>query len=442
MELKKTVSLVSLGCAKNLVDSEVMLGVLASAGYHFTANRQEADIIIVNTCAFIEDATREAVAVIGQLARQKQHGRCKYLVVCGCLVQRYREKLTGQIPGVDLFLGTGEFQHIARHLKKLSSPGPPARIYCTRPTFLMHDRTPRILATPPASAYIKIAEGCSHHCTYCTIPSIRGPYQGRSAQSIIREAKRLAAQGVREINLIAQDTTRYERLAVLLEKLARIPGLHWIRLLYGHPLHLTEDVLRVMAAEEKICSYIDIPLQHIADSVLKKMGRRSTEKRIKTLLATARKLVPDIALRTTLIVGFPGETAKDFRALLAFVRDFRFDHLGAFIYRDEHGTPAARMNPKVPESVKRQRYHELMRLQAQITKEKNRQYMGRELEVLVEGSPANGKYRLQGRAAFQAPEVDGVVFMNEDVPVGTFTRVKIARALTYDLAGTILPLGI
>jgi len=435
VELKKTVSLISLGCAKNLVDSEVMLGVLARAGYRFTANKQEADVIIVNTCAFIEDATREAVAVIRQLAGQKQHGCCKYLVVCGCLVQRYREKLIEQLPGVDLFLGTGEFQHIARHLTRLSSKNTPARICCGRPTFLMHDRTPRILATPPASAYIKIAEGCSHRCTYCTIPSIRGPYQSRSAQSILREAKKLAAQGIREINLIAQDTTRYAGLPALLEKLARIPELRWIRLLYGHPLHLTEDILKVMAAEEKICNYIDIPLQHIADTVLKRMGRRSTGKKIKALLATARKLVPDIALRTTFIVGFPGETAKDFRALLAFVRDFRFDHLGAFAYRDEQGTPAARMNPKVPESVKQERYHELMQLQAQISKEKNRQYAGRELEVLVEGSASNKHYRLQGRAAFQAPEVDGVVLMNEDIPPGTFTRVKIARALTYDLAG-------
>jgi ribosomal protein S12 methylthiotransferase len=423
------------------VDSEVMLGVLARAGYRFTARRQEADILILNTCAFIEDATREALALTAELARQKQQGRCKYLVVCGCLPQRYRETLLEQLPGVDLFLGTGEFQHIARHLRRLAAGSTRARMYCGRPTFLMRETTPRILATGPASAYIKIAEGCSHGCTYCTIPSIRGPYQGRSARSIIREARSLAARGVREINLVAQDTTRYAGLPALLEKLAAIPELRWIRLLYGHPQHLHSDVLRVMAGEEKICSYLDLPLQHIADPVLKRMGRRSTGEKIKALLAAARKLVPDIALRTTFIVGFPGETARDFKALLAFVREFRFDHLGAFAYRDEQGTPAARMTPKVPESVKQERFHELMRLQAQIARKKNRQYAGQELEVLVEGRAARPGFRIQGRTAFQAPEVDGVVLMQEDVPAGTFVRAKITRALTYDLAGTVLPCG-
>lgn len=438
MELKEAVYVLSLGCAKNLVDSEVMLGLLSKAGYRFTGSREEADIIIVNTCAFIEDAAQESIEAILQAAEEKKSGSCKYLVVSGCLPQRYTDELPESLPEVDLFIGTGEFQNIAKHLKKLRSGKIASKLLCARDSFLMNAGTPRILSTPGGSAYIKIAEGCSHRCTYCTIPSIRGPYAGRSEQSVVKEAKRLASRGIREINLISQDTTQYEGLARLLKKLSRIPELKWIRLLYCHPLNLHKDTIQVLADEEKVCRYIDMPLQHIADSVLKRMGRRITRKKIGALLESLRRAVPGVALRTTFIVGFPGETHKDFKELLEFVEAFRFDHLGAFQYRDEAGTPAFRLDGSVPEKIKKERFHQLMSLQAGIAKEKNRTHVGKELDVLVEGPSTNNKYLLQGRTEFQAPEVDGVVFINEDIPVGSFVKTAITKALTYDLAGRVV----
>jgi len=435
MAVTETVYLESLGCAKNLVDSEVMLGILAQAGYRFTRQCSEADIIIINTCAFIEDAVEESIDTIFRHARQKTAGACRHLVVCGCLPQRYKDSLPEALPGVDLFLGTGETGSIARHLKKLSAGKGPGRVLWGRKSFLMHAATPRILATPGGSAYIKIAEGCAHRCTYCTIPAIRGPCRGRPQGSIIREAATLAGQGIREINLISQDTTQYRDLAGLLRRLARISGLSWIRLLYCHPRNLTGDIIKVIAGEEKVCSYIDMPLQHISDRVLKRMGRRTTRKKTEALLDALRRQVPGIAIRTTFIVGFPGETAGDFKELLSFAEQFRFDHLGVFPYRDEEGTPAAQLGPKVREKIKQERYALLMQAQAAIAREKNRAYGGRELDVLIEGASAHPRYALQGRAAFQAPEVDGVVYTNDAVPAGSFVKMRITRALTYDLVG-------
>jgi len=435
MELKQRICLVSLGCAKNLVDSEVMLGVLARAGFVLTADREAADIIIVNTCAFIEASTREAIDTIFDLARCKQTGSCRHLVVCGCLPQRYKDGLLAEFPEVDLFLGTGEFGRIDRHLQKLMTGRQNKRLYSSRSTLLMGSATPRVLSTPSGSAYLKIAEGCSHHCTYCTIPLIRGPYRARSQRSIIEEARHLAACGVKELNLIAQDTTRYEDLAGLLARLARIDGIAWLRLLYGHPASLNPEVLSVMAGEEKVCRYLDMPLQHIADPVLRRMGRKVTRTKTEKLLATMRGLVPDIALRTTFIVGFPGETDSDFEQLMEFVRQARFEHMGAFMYSDEEGTPAARLAHKLPETVKRERHHRLMSLQRRISKEKLAARTGIELTALVEGPAANSRYVSQARTEFQAPEVDGVVLLQEELPPGAMVQVKITRALTYDVAG-------
>ena len=425
----------SLGCAKNLVDSEVMLGVLARAGFALTADRQAADIIIVNTCAFIEASTREAIDVIFSLARCKQTGCCRHLVVCGCLPQRYKDGLLAEMPEVDLFLGTGEFDRIDRHLHKLIAGRPHKRLHSSRSTLLMGSETPRMLSTPSGSAYVKIAEGCSHRCTYCTIPLIRGPYRARSQRSIIQEARHLAACGVKELNLIAQDTTRYEDLAGLLRRLARIQDIAWLRLLYGHPASLNPEVLAVMDGEEKVCRYLDLPLQHIADPVLRRMGRKVTRAQTEKLLARMRGLVPDIALRTTFIVGFPGETNADFEQLMEFAEQARFDHLGAFMYSDEDGAPAARLPHKVPGAVKRERHHRLMSLQRFISREKLAACKGKELAVLVEGPAANSRYAVQARTEFQAPEVDGVVLLQEPLPAGAMARVKITRALTYDLAG-------
>lgn len=442
----QSVYLVSLGCAKNLVDSEVIQGVMVQAGYGLTADRAGADIIIVNTCAFIEEATREAIETVLSLAEEKKKGACQYLVVCGCLPQRYKESLVQELPEVDLFLGTGEFQHIARYLKKLSSGQLQAKIFVDHSTYLLNPATPRILATPRYTAYVKIAEGCSHHCTYCTIPKIRGPYKSRSPRSIVAEVTGLAAAGVKEINLIAQDTTQYGLnsaygggLAGLLKKLVRVPDIQWIRLLYCHPLNISAGLISIIAAEQKICRYLDLPLQHISNTVLKRMGRRITGQRIETLLCALREKVPDIALRTTLMVGFPGETARDFSALLKFVADFEFEHLGVFRYRDEEGTPASKLLPKVPEKIKEERYHAIMSLQAKISRRKNRSRTGQHIEVLVEGPAQKKGFALQGRAVFQAPEVDGVVYIKKGRAVaGSFVKVRIIRGLTYDLVGEVI----
>ena len=440
------VYLVSLGCAKNLVDSEVIQGVLVQAGYELTSERKAADIIIVNTCAFIEEATREAIETILSLAGQKKTGSCRHLVVCGCLPQRYKEGLLLALPEVDLFLGTGEFQRIDRHLKKLEVGRRTAKIFTDRPTYLPGPATPRILATPGYTAYVKIAEGCSHRCTYCTIPGIRGPYVSRTPRSIVAEVKNLAAMGVKEFNLIAQDTTRYglergqkDDLAALLKKLVRIPDIAWLRLLYCHPLTITDELISLLAAEKKICSYLDLPLQHISDPVLKRMGRRITGQRIEKLLCALRERVPDIALRTTLMVGFPGETARDFSTLLQFIADFEFEHLGVFRYRDEEGTPASKLSPRVPEKIKEERYHAIMSLQAKISRKRNQARIGQKLEVLVEGPAKSAKYALQGRAEFQAPEVDGVVYIKKgSSAAGSFVKVRIISGLTYDLVGEML----
>ena len=445
--IEENVYLVSLGCSKNLVDSEVMQGVLAQAGFGFTGNRQDAAIIIINTCAFIEDATKEAFDTILSLAQLKKNGACRHLIVCGCLPQRYKESLVNELPDVDLFMGTGEFPRIAQHIKKLRDGRGTVKSLTGRPTFLLNPHTPRILATPGNSAYVKIAEGCSHRCTYCTIPTIRGPYQSRSPGSIVAEVKNLAALGVKEVNLIAQDTTRYGfkstyavNITGLLKKLVRISDIKWIRLLYCHPLTITPDLIALIAQEQNICNYLDLPLQHISDPLLKRMGRKITQKQTLQVLHALREKVPGIALRTTLMVGFPGETEKDFSSLLKFVADFKFDHLGVFQYRDEEGTAASRLFPKIPEKIKEERYHAIMKLQAGISRKINRGCAGQNITVLIEGaSSSKHYYALQGRAEFQAPEVDGVVYIEKGkASPGAMVPVRITRGLTYDLVGEIV----
>jgi ribosomal protein S12 methylthiotransferase len=429
----------SLGCAKNQVDSEVMLGCLEQGGFALTNDMNTAGIIIINTCAFITEATRESIDTILEYAELKRSGSCRSLIVCGCLPQRYKGELAEALPEVDLFLGSSEYARIADHIKMLSKHhSPSSRIIIGKRAFLQGANTPRALSNPGSSAYLKIAEGCSHGCTYCAIPAIKGPYNQRSRRSIVREARMLARAGIQEINLVAQDTTRYRELPALLKELCRVRGLEWIRLLYCHPAHLHADVLTLMASEQKLCRYLDIPLQHIADPVLKRMGRREKRARIEALVNRARKLIPGIALRTTFIVGFPGETDRDFNEMLDFVRETRFDNLGAFCYRAEEGTPAAKMPGTIPERVKRERFRELMVLQKQISREKNAALKGRQFRVLVDGISPRETYALQARTEFQAPEVDGVVFLNDDVTIGEFATVTIQRSLTYDLVGRVM----
>lgn len=434
---RTTVYVESLGCAKNQVDSEVMLGCLEKNGFSLHDDINAADIIIVNTCAFIEEATRESINTILEYTALKRSGSCRFLVVCGCLPQRYKTELTIELPEVDLFLGSSEYARIAEHIRTLSKTTSEPRLIIGKQAFLQSAHTPRSLSAPGSSAYIKIAEGCSHGCTYCAIPAIKGPFRQRSRSSIVQEARTLARAGIQEINLVAQDTTRYDGLPALLRDLCRVRGLDWVRLLYCHPAHLHTDIIRMMASEPKLCRYIDIPLQHIADPVLKRMGRRESRSRIEALITKARSLCPEIALRTTFIVGFPGETEKDFTELLDFVRDVRFDNLGAFCYRAEEGTPAAKMPGAVPESVKRARYAALMSLQKKIARDKNAAMKGCSLRVLIDGISPREEYALQARTEFQAPEVDGVVFLNNDVTIGEFATVTITRSLTYDLVGRV-----
>lgn len=439
--MKETVCLVSLGCPKNLVDSEVTLGLLTKAGHPVTTDPSKAEILIVNTCSFIQDASREAIETILQLVPFKREGRCRLLIVSGCLPQRYGKVLEKELPEVDLFVGTGSFQKIpyliSRERKKKS--------YLAGPTFLYNEKTPRILSTPSFTAYLKIAEGCSKTCTFCTVPKIRGPYRSRRISSVLKEAEGLAAQGVKEAILIAQDTTAYGEdlddgtsLEKLLKGLVQIDGLQWIRILYAYPRfsNFTEGLIELMAHEEKICPYLDLPIQHIDDEILRRMGRRSREKEIRTLIEKLRTSIPEIALRTSLIVGFPGEREKQFEALLRFVEEAQFDHLGAFKYSSEEGTPAQKFHNTVPEKIKEERYHRLMKAQKRISFKKYRRMLGKTVEVLVEEHDGS-KEALKGRMKTQAPEIDGSVFLKGKANPGDLVNALITQARPYDLVGVI-----
>jgi ribosomal protein S12 methylthiotransferase len=444
MELKPKVYLESLGCAKNLVDSEVIAGHLNESGFSFTPTAEEAEIIIINTCAFIEEAVKEALETTRRLAVLKQNGSCRRLVVAGCLPQRYGKKITVKsdaLKEVDFFIGGGEIHKIAQLLKEEKGDHSKPEYVTPDPSpFLLDHTTPRIPSTPPHTAYLKIAEGCSHHCSFCTIPAIKGVYRSRTPQSIIAEGQMLAERGVREVNLIAQDTTAYGRdlpgnpgIDYLLKHLSRETDLQWIRILYGHPNHLSRDILAAMRAEEKVCNYLDLPLQHISDPVLHNMGRRTTSTKIKRLIAEMRSFIPGLFLRTTFIVGFPGETDEHFRELLQFVQEVKFEHLGAFKYSDEEGTKAFKLKDKVEHHIIEERYHELMSTQSFISSQLNHSLIGTSQNVLVEGiDPGSGL--LTGRTPFQAPDIDGIVFITKgEAPGGVMAEVAVTGAQTYDL---------
>jgi ribosomal protein S12 methylthiotransferase len=439
--MKETVCLVSLGCPKNLVDSEVILGLLSKEGYSLTTDPSKGEVIIINTCSFIREATQEAIETILQYIPYKREGRCRLLLVSGCLPQRYGRVLERELPEVDLFVGTGSFHKIPQ----IISRGGKRKSFLSGRTFLYNEKTPRILSTPPFTAYLKIAEGCSRTCTFCAVPKIRGSYRSRRIHSVLREAKRLADHGVKELILIAQDTTGYGEdlgggasLERLLKGLIRVEDLRWIRILYAYPksAHFTESLLRLIAREEKICPYLDLPIQHIEDDILKKMGRRLKGEEIQDLLWRIRTSVPEIALRTSLIVGFPGESERQFKALLRFVEEFRFDHLGAFKYSPEEGTPAFRLSNPVPEEVKEERLRTLMEVQKKISLDSYRGMVGRKMKVLVEGAGSQ-KTTLRGRIQTQAPEIDGNVFLKGQAQPGSWVEARITQALPYDLIGEI-----
>ncbi len=439
--MKETVCLVSLGCPKNLVDSEVILGLLSKEGYLLTTDPLRAKILIVNTCSFIEDATKEAIETILQLSRLKKEGRCRLLVVSGCLPQRYGKVLEKELPEVDLFVGTGTFQK----LPKLLADKPKKISFLSNPTFLYNERTPRVLSTPPFLAYLKIAEGCSNACTFCSVPKIRGNYRSRKLRSALKEAEMLAEQGVQELILIAQDTTAYGKdlgdgtnLEKLLKNLVKIGGLRWIRVLYSYPKadNFPDGLLELMAQEEKICPYLDLPIQHIDDEILRRMGRRMRGSEIRNLLQKIRTFVPEVSLRSSFIVGFPGEKDSQFKTLLNFVEEVQFDHFGAFKYSSEEGTPASRIPHPIPEKVKEERLRTLMGIQERISLKKYQGMVGQRKVVLVEG-PQREKGILRGRLQTQAPEIDGSVFLNGKARPGNWVEARITQALPYDLVAQI-----
>jgi len=437
------ISLVSLGCPKNLVDAEVMLGHLPAERFAIVTDETQADIIVVNTCAFIREAQEESVDTILEVADYKKNGRCKLLIVSGCLPQRFLDELARDLPEVDFFMGTADAPRILELIDShLQGAGQQA---IGLPDYLYDHTTPRVTSSPFYSAYVKIAEGCANHCSYCVIPSIRGTLRSRTIPSVVAEVERLVAEGVKEINLIAQDVTAFgaERsdqpeLTALLRELVKIDGLVWLRLLYAYPDGITDELLDLIAAEEKICKYLDLPIQHIDDQILSAMNRRVDEAGIRSLLQRIRTRIPDITLRTSLIVGFPGETNDQFRKLLAFVEEAHFERLGVFRYSREESTPAARLERQVPERTKQSRYKRLMKAQSRVAFSKNLALKGRIEPVLVEGYSEETELLLRGRSVRQAPDVDGQVYITAGrADVGDIIALKITDSSEYDLIGEI-----
>jgi ribosomal protein S12 methylthiotransferase len=437
----KKVALISLGCAKNLVDSEVMLGYLNQSGYTFVTETEDADVIIINTCGFIQPARDEAEEIMANALETKQKGKSQRVIAVGCYVERSRQELQQAFPEIDAWMGTRDFDKIV-HAVEGHPYESSARCY------LYDHQTPRLVSTPTAWAYVKISEGCSHHCSYCAIPLIKGPYRSRSVSSIKKECSSLVSQGIREINLVSQDSTYYGRdkgmlsgLSELLKELLDIERLEWIRVLYGYPEEISDPLLEVMQ-EEKICSYLDIPFQHSETKIIKTMKRGMDGPRALRLIEKIRKKLPDISLRTSLIVGFPGEGKEEFSRLKKFVVRAQFDHLGVFNYSPEKGTDCYSLGDPVPDSVKQKRLEEIFQTQAEISFEKNSKHIGRSIDVLVEGQLKNKKNIFLSRARFQAPEVDGVVFVKADKHTPDITnsiqKVEITDRDVYDLKGKLL----
>jgi ribosomal protein S12 methylthiotransferase len=451
------IGFVSLGCPKNLVDSEVMMGQLRDHGYELTTDRETADVIVVNTCGFIQSAKEESINTILEMAELKDTARLKRLVVAGCLVERYRQDLLNQLPEIDAVLGTSEIEKIVAAVDPAAAAAQDAAFvasnaWMTRglPTYLYDEDSPRLLATPKHFAYVKIAEGCDHTCAFCAIPQMRGNYRSRRAGSILREAEQLAAAGVKELVLISQDSTQYgldlgvkDGLADLLRSLARMDGIEWIRVMYTYPNSLSDATLGAMAEEPKVCNYLDMPLQHASAAVLKRMRRGGNRQLLEKLLSRARQFVPEITLRTTFIVGFPGETEEDFGELMQFIRDVEFDRVGVFTYSDEEGTHGYGLDDKVSPRIMRSRRSKLMREQARISKRRNKSLAGRRFKAMLEGVSQETDLLLQARLESQAPEVDGHVLIN-DVPEGfsaqpgDFIEIEITEAHEYDLVARAL----
>lgn len=442
------IGVVSLGCPKNLVDSETMLGLIHEENYEITNDPSEAEIIIVNTCGFIESAKEESINTILQMAEYKKSGSCKYIIVTGCLSQRYAEELFNELPEADAIAGVEVYDEIGSIIKRVMNGerfimlerSKPDVIYTSKETFL-----PRILTTPSYTAYLKIAEGCDNCCSYCAIPKIRGLYRSKPMEQVLKEAKALADNGVKELIVVAQDTTRYGEdlpggkllLADLLKELNKIESLKWIRVMYCYPNNFTDELIETFASLDKVCKYVDLPLQHASNRLLASMNRYDTREEVETLLAKLRKRIPGIVIRTTFIVGFPGETDADFEELKEFVEQQRFENAGVFAYSQEEGTVAGAMPNQIPDEIKQERYHELMALQAQISEEIHKDTEGQTLEVLVEGIEEDGSGLHFGRSYREAPDIDGLVFIENpgDIKPGCFVKVNILQGFTYESVG-------
>lgn len=438
----EAVHLISLGCPKNTADSELMLGALVRAGFEVTMDPERAQVLLVNTCAFIEAAKKESIEAILTAAEVKKNGNGKRLIVAGCLSQRYGAELRDQFPEVDAFVGTGDFLRLPELVRRTERPELRPIPYAGAAHLLPGAEAPRIRTGDPFSAYLKVSEGCDHRCAFCIIPKIRGHHESRRLEDVLREGRALADSGVREINLIAQDLTAYGRdlhprssLAALLEGLAGLDGVRWIRLLYCYPNFVTDELLAAIARLDKVVKYIDIPLQHADDAILRAMRRERSADGLRRLLGRIRAAIPAVAIRTSFIVGFPGETDEAFANLLGFVREQRFDRVGVFTYSREENTAAFDFSDQLPEKVKRRRRAELMEAAAEISLEKNQEMLGREVEVLVEGAIPGRSMRLRARTAAQAPEIDGFVMLDGEAEPGEFVTAHIERVSTYDLFG-------
>ncbi|MDA8441941.1 MAG: 30S ribosomal protein S12 methylthiotransferase RimO [Peptococcaceae bacterium] len=435
------VAVVSLGCAKNLVDSEVMLGTLARSGFLVVEEPSQAEVIVVNTCGFIAAAKEESINTILELAQFKAQGNCRVLIAAGCLAQKYRAELSADVPELDAIIGTGEVAHIAEVARQALGGNRVEQVGI--PSYLYDHTSPRLRITPKYSAYVKVAEGCDNCCSYCVIPQMRGAFRSRSMESIVTEVKELALSGVKEIMLIAQDTTRYGqdryseyKLPELIRQLAPIDGIEWIRLLYCYPSHFTQELIDTMASEPKVCKYLDLPLQHADNQVLKEMYRRGNIDEIEALIGKLRVAMPDMALRTTFIVGFPGETEAQFSNLLNFVRRIRFDRVGVFTYSQEEGTPAGERLDQLDQTVKEARQDRLMSLQTEIAAQLNSTWLGKTVQVLIEAETGDPDRPYVGRTERDAPEIDGQVYVSgSGLKVGDMVQVYISETETYDLMG-------
>ncbi len=439
-DLALKVGMITLGCAKNTVDTEIMLAGLRTQGYEFTNDPAVAEILVVNTCGFIQAAKEESIDTILEMATWKEKGACRLLLVTGCLTQRYGQEILDEMPEVDAVLGTGRLDQLADVIQRALAGERVCAV--ADPTFDYDATTERLRVTPPYSTYLKIAEGCDHRCAYCAIPLIRGKYHSRSQESIIREVKALAREGLKEINVIAQDVTRYGQdrsgrfeLPNLLRQLVQIPGPAWFRLLYAYPTHFSSELIELMRSEPRILEYVDLPLQHISPSILKAMRRPDSPEQVRRLLYQLREAMPQVTLRTTFIVGFPGETEQDVELVADLMREICFDHVGVFTYSREEGTVAAEMPDQIPAAISEERRDYLMSLQAPISLARNKRYLGQTIEVLVEAPWTDGQ-GIVGRGRKDAPDVDGLVYVrNSPARPGEIILAEVEQALEYDLVG-------